>query len=116
MLHPHSFSAYTVRTFALALTALTPLYATAQSHLPTEHALAMAHYDDCRWHDAYAQLGRLAQAGHVESGRVALLMTRHGRRLYGVDFASTPLERQAWAESAAKARAASSVGEQVAER
>jgi hypothetical protein len=44
---------------------------------------AMQHYQDGRWAAAYGRFSALADGGDIESARIALLMLRHGERLYG---------------------------------
>ena len=52
---------------------------------------------DGRWAEAYAQLAALADGGHAEATRVALVMARHGERLFGWHCPLAPQRRARWA-------------------
>lgn len=45
---------------------------------------------------AYARFAALADAGHVPSAQIALVMHRHGNGLFGSDWAATPWQQQHW--------------------
>ena len=62
---------------------------------------ALDDYEANRWPQAYAALARLADGGHGDAARIALLMLRHGRPLYGMDFTASARQRQHWANTAA---------------
>lgn len=49
-----------------------------------------------RYAGAYARFARLADAGHVPSAQIALLMVQHGHALFGSDWAATPGQQQRW--------------------
>lgn len=111
---------FSLRPLALALCAACcwPLSATAQvmpavqagnaavqataADVATEARFqrAMQAYEIQHFQQAYDSLVRLADEGHAEAARIALLMARHGRSLYGSDLQATHLQRQAWLESA----------------
>lgn len=57
---------------------------------------AMEHYDQCRWSPAYANFAILADSGHVESARIALLMARHGSKLFGGPREASPSQIERW--------------------
>jgi len=61
-------------------------------------AAAMQHYETNHWPQAYAAMAALADQGHPEAQRVALLMWHHGRALYGTSFSATAAQRQRWAQ------------------
>ena len=45
---------------------------------------------------AYARFAALADAGHVPSAQIALVMHRHGDGLFGSDWAATPWQQARW--------------------
>ncbi|MGD9834985.1 MAG: hypothetical protein AB7U92_19695 [Piscinibacter sp.] len=45
---------------------------------------------------AYARFAALADAGHVPSAQIALVMHRHGSGLFGSDWAATPWQQERW--------------------
>ena len=49
---------------------------------------------------AYGRFAALADAGHAPSAEVALVMWRHGRMLFGTDWAASPGQVQRWASLA----------------
>ena len=57
---------------------------------------AMLDYERQRFAAAYQALQALADQGHAEAARVALLMAAHGPRLYGMRFAIDESQRQRW--------------------
>jgi hypothetical protein len=61
---------------------------------------AMADYDRQHFSAAYQALWALADQGHVEAARIALLMAAHGQRLYGMRFAIGPVQRERWLAAA----------------
>lgn len=80
-----------ITLLAATLTAALPLHAQTDSF-----DAAMAQYETGHHAQAYAQLARLADAGHPEAARIAWLMQRHGERLYGQRFEATPLQQLSW--------------------
>ncbi len=77
--------------------ALATCCATAQPAL-ADHSFeaAMQLYIDCRWAAAYGRFALLADAGHAESARIALLMLRHGPRLYGSSWSASAEQIGHW--------------------
>lgn len=71
--------------------------------LSDDRAQAMTFYEDCHWAEAYAVFAALADAGDARAAQVALLMARHGPRLYGREFPVTPLQAATWAHQAIQA-------------
>jgi hypothetical protein len=61
---------------------------------------AMVDYQRQHFAAAFDALSRLADAGHAEAARVALLMHANGPRLYGQRFDAAPQRRTAWLDAA----------------
>lgn len=49
-----------------------------------------------RYAGAYARFARLADAGHVPSAQIALLMVQQGPALFGSDWAASPGQQRRW--------------------
>lgn len=64
---------------------------------------AMQHYQDGRWAAAYGRFSALADGGDIESARIALLMLRHGERLYGSKWSATQEQIRRWSVLAIQA-------------
>lgn len=45
---------------------------------------------------AYGRFAALADAGHVPSAQIALVMQRHGAELFGTDWDATPAQQRRW--------------------
>jgi hypothetical protein len=90
------------------LTALTLAVPAAHAQAPTAFDGAMDAYAHQRFRDAFDGLSRLADSGHADAARIALLMVAHGPRLFSQRFDITTARRQQWLDlaSAAAARAA----------
>jgi hypothetical protein len=54
--------------------------------------------DGC-WQEAFQALAVLADDGHAQSARLALLFVRRGARLFGGSYAASAGQRQAWAKA-----------------
>lgn len=98
---------------AVALLALLPLTLQAEPSPPRgqqrAYAEAQAEYDVGHYAAAFDGFAALADAGHVDAARIALLMQRHGASLYGMRFAAGPKQLGRWAALAApRPRAAAS--------
>lgn len=63
-------------------------------------ARAMADYERQRFSAAFQALWLLADQGHPEAARIALLMAAHGPRLYGQRFAIGEVQRDRWLAAA----------------
>ena len=61
----------------------------AHESMPDRFAEAMLAYERNHWPQAFAALVALATEGHADAARVAMLMHRHGPRLYGQHFVLT---------------------------
>ena len=70
--------------------------------------LALLHLERCQWPQAFSQLSALADEGHAEAARIALLMRAHGPRLFGHTFVADVARRERWLDAAAPMRTASS--------
>jgi hypothetical protein len=65
---------------------------------------AMLHLEHCRWPQAFERLAALADDGHADAARIALLMRVHGTRLFGQSFHVPEARRQRWLDAAAAHR------------
>lgn len=85
---------------ALFATATLALAASAGAHVPATPAAeleaALQAYERNHWLEAYATLSTLADRGHPEASRLALLMWRHGPALYGQRFEAHATQRAGW--------------------
>jgi hypothetical protein len=83
-----------------ALVALLPLAAAAQPTSAAGHerayAAAQAEYEVGHYAAAFTAFAALADAGHVESARIAMQMHRHGPGLYQMRFAAGPKQIGRW--------------------
>ena len=61
---------------------------------------AMADYEQQRFASAFDALASLADAGHRDAARIALLMFAHGPRLYGQRFDAEAARRARWVDAA----------------
>lgn len=57
---------------------------------------AMEQYRDGRWAAAYGRFAALADQGHAEAARIALLMLRYGARLYGHEWGASQPQINQW--------------------
>ncbi len=64
------------------------------------------HFAHGHWPEAFKELVPLADSGHREAARIALLMTARGPRLFGRTFTASPCQRDRWREAATRAYAA----------
>ena len=62
---------------------------------------AMRLMEDGRWHAAFQRLAELADAGHAQAARMALLLARRGTSLFGGLFHADPARRQRWERASA---------------
>ena len=61
---------------------------------------AIAHFASGEWARAFDELSLLADAGHREGARIALLMGERGPRLFGRSFVIDAERRRRWREAA----------------
>jgi hypothetical protein len=59
-------------------------------------AQARQAFRDGRYPAAYGRFAALADAGHVPSAEISLVMWRHGRDLFGSEWSATPLQLRRW--------------------
>lgn len=78
------------------LIVLTLVVLPAQAQPPTAFDTAMDDYAHQRFRDAFDGLARLADGGHADAARIALLMVAHGPRLFMQHFEVTNAQRQRW--------------------
>ena len=57
---------------------------------------AIEHFAHGHWSEAFEALVPLADAGHREAARIAMLMTTRGPRLFGRAFPASPSQRNRW--------------------
>jgi hypothetical protein len=62
----------------------------------TTYADALQLYRSGRWSAAYGRFVRAADGGNADAARIALLMLRHGRDLYGTEWAAAPSQVSTW--------------------
>lgn len=85
----------TILSAALALAATTCQAALPEAPpAPLEEALML--YETSHWQAAFEAFARLADAGDPEAARIAFLMSRHGRDLYGQSFTVTATQVRRW--------------------
>ncbi|MDH4287872.1 MAG: hypothetical protein OEV65_03920 [Aquincola sp.] len=72
---------------------------------------AMDDYVAQRFDAAFDGFAQLADSGHCEAARIALLMRAHGARLYGRSFRVDAARRQRWVDAAAPAAATASLSQ-----
>ena len=63
---------------------------------PSAFDRAIEHFAHGRWTEAFAELVPLADAGHPEAARIAMLMATRGPRLFGRTFAASREQRRRW--------------------
>lgn len=97
----------TITRRAAAVTLLAAVFtagpAFAQASAPSSAAAfegAMRDYEAQRFGKAFDTLALLADGGHAEAARIALLMSAQGPRLYGRRFELHPQRRERWLDSA----------------
>jgi hypothetical protein len=59
-------------------------------------AEALQLYRSGRWAAAYGRFVKLADRGHADAARMALMMLRHGPDLYDTEWAATPEQVAVW--------------------
>jgi hypothetical protein len=83
---------------ALAFMMSSPL-----AQAPTEFDLALQAYVRQDFRSAFERLAGLADAGHGDAARMALLMAAHGPRLFSQRFEVVGQRRERWLDAAAAA-------------
>lgn len=59
---------------------------------------ATRQFQNGKWQRAFNQLSALADDGHAPAAKLALLMLRHGRTLFGLSFDAQPPQIARWAQ------------------
>ena len=77
--------------------------ATTRAPAPSAFDRAIEHFAHGRWPQAFEELVPLADAGHREAARIAMLMTTRGPRLFGRSFPASPSQRKRWHVAASRA-------------
>lgn len=85
-------------TKVLCIAGFATLAATSATAAPDDDqfVVAMQIYNDCHYPIAYARLSGLADSGHAEAARIALLMVRYGPQLYGSEWSASPRQIDNW--------------------
>ena len=91
---------FTLRKIAVGLwiasfAILTATSATAAT-IDDDFDAAMQSYEDCHFSIAYDRLAMLADGGHAEAARIALLMVRYGPQLYGGQWSASTYQIENW--------------------
>lgn len=82
---------------ALSLPTVALRTASAPAFVQDEaYTRALQAFREQRYPAAYGLFARLADAGHVPSARIALLMYDHSRSLFGNDWYASPDQQQRW--------------------
>lgn len=87
----------TLRTLMSTLLLAAPA---VQAQTPSDFDTAMQAYAHMHFRQAFDGLARLADDGHADAARIALLMASHGPRLFGQRFGVAPLRRERWLDTA----------------
>jgi hypothetical protein len=61
---------------------------------------AMTHYKQGKWSGAYGRFAALADHGHPEAARIALVMLRHGQEMYGSQWGASQPQINQWTKLA----------------
>ena len=86
--------------FALAAGACGVVHAQPVAATAPVFERAMVDYEQQRFASAFDALASLADAGHRDAARIALLMFAHGPRLYGQRFDAEAARRARWVDAA----------------
>lgn len=91
----------TVATLLATVLASGPAFAQGNaSSLALGFEAAVRDYEAQRFGKAFDTLALLADSGHAEAARIALLMSAQGPRLYGRRFELHPQRRERWLDVA----------------
>jgi hypothetical protein len=75
----------------------------AEESVSTAFTSAVRLYEDGHWEFAFERLTALDDDGHAPAAKLALLMLRYGRALYGKSFSARPAQVARWAQRVLKA-------------
>lgn len=101
---------------ALVLTVSIGLVGRAAADAPSAQwqaarlAAANSDYERNSWQAAFGTLAQLADGGHAEAARIALLMVRYGPALYGQEFGVDRVRMASWGDLASRAGMSSAKG------
>ena len=88
------------RASASTLVKAFPLYALAATGEAAAQSspldVAISHFVDSDWPSAFEQIVPLADQGDAAAARIALMIHRHGARLFGGAFPATAEQRSRW--------------------
>lgn len=89
---------YGVKSGLLALLLLAAGFARAGTDFPPHATFdaALLAYESNHWHESFLALAALADCGHPEAARMALLMWRHGPALFDTTFSARAEQVQQW--------------------
>ena len=76
---------------------------TAEERASEPFISAVRLYESCHWEFAFERLVPLADQGHTPAAKLALLMLRYGRPLYGANFVAHPGQVARWAQRVLRA-------------
>lgn len=95
------FNALLISTIAACVLG-TATAATAADAAKSETAFteAMTQYKQGKWSGAYGRFATLADHGHAEAARIALIMLRNGATMYGSDWGASQPQIQQWTKLA----------------
>jgi hypothetical protein len=62
------------------------------------YSQAVKDYRAGQWSSAYGRFIVLANSGNTDAARIALFMQRHGKLLYGTDWAATDEDVELWSK------------------
>ena len=96
-----------MRSGALVGLAFAAAAATARADTPFETAIE--HYEQSHWLTAYEGFATLADQGHIEAARIALLMRRQGQVLYNASFSASPAQLEGWMALAIRQHAVNAI-------
>jgi hypothetical protein len=76
---------------------------TADPSAESAFSRAMDRFESMHFAQAFEALAPLADAGHADAARIALLMRAHGPRLFGQRFEVDAQRRERWLDAASRA-------------
>ena len=97
----YKFNALLISTMAACvLSTATAATAADAAKSETVFTEAMAQYKQGKWSGAYGRFAALADKGHAEAARIALIMLRHGSTMYGSDWGASQPQVDRWTKLA----------------
>lgn len=95
------FTALLISTIAACVLGTATAATAADAAKPeTAFTEAMAQYKQGKWSGAYGRFAALADQGHTEAARIALIMLRHGLTMYGSDWGASQPQIDQWTKLA----------------